>query len=254
MCLINLSFQHHPNYKLIVVANRDEAYARPTAAAHFWRDEPTILAGRDLLQMGSWLGITKQGRFAALTNFRDPSQSFEGSISRGEIVRNYLNEVISPVDFLHVLNEDKDLYDGFNVIVGDSNQLYYYSNIQSEIKEIPAGTHGLSNHLLNTPWPKVEKGKERLEEYCLANEVIEVNKLFDIHADEQIAEDKELPQTGIGLDLERKLSPLFIKTPNYGTRSTTAFMIDNNNHVTFSERTYEKGEFVKDNHFTFTIG
>ncbi|MCZ2259554.1 NRDE family protein [Sporosarcina sp. G11-34] len=251
MCLINFQFHEHPNYKLIVAANRDEFYGRPTAPAHFWEDEPEVLAGRDLLQFGTWLGVTKQGRFAALTNFRDPSQMGTGKVSRGEIVRNYLAGDTSSNTFLESLHGEKNNYTGFNLLVGNPDELFYYSNIQGDIIEVSAGTHGLSNHLLDTPWPKVTKGKHNLKTYVTGQEKVNVDALFTILADEEIAQDTELPQTGVGLDLERKLSPLFIKTPDYGTRSSSVLLVDTNNHFTFVERTYEHGELTKENHFTF---
>lgn len=253
MCLINFSFQNHAHYKLVLVANRDEAYARPTASAHYWEDAPEILAGRDLLQMGTWLGITKQGRFAALTNFRDGINQTNDKVTRGEIVSNFLKEGCTPEFFLHQLNEDKDRYAGFNLIIGDANQLFYYNNIEGKMLEITAGVHGLSNAFLNTSWPKVEAGKSKLETYCLHHETINPDDLFVIHADEAYAKDEVLPQTGVGLELERQLSPLFIKTPTYGTRSTIVLTIGQNNEVNFTERTFEKGVDSKEKHFSFVL-
>ena len=253
MCLINFQFNEHPHYKLIVAANRDEFYNRPTASAHFWEDNPLILAGRDLVQMGTWLGVTKQGRFAALTNFRDPNTETSIKISRGKIVQNYLAGNESPDDFLESLNREKEQYTGFNLIVGNPNELVYYNNIEAEIRDISAGTHGLSNHFLNTPWPKVTKGKAKLREYVLRQKEVQVNALFEILSNDELAPDVDLPETGVGLDLERVLSPLFIKTPKYGTRSATVLLVDNENNVTFVERTYEMGEFKEDNRFTFQL-
>ncbi|MEC5423824.1 NRDE family protein [Virgibacillus sp. C22-A2] len=253
MCLINFHLNNHPNYKLIVAANRDEFYDRPTAPAQFWEDEPEILAGRDLLQKGTWLGITKRGRFAALTNFRDPDQMVTGKASRGEIVKNYLAGNTDPLNFLQSLKNSKDNYTGFNVIVGNTEQLFHYNNIENEITEIPSGTHGLSNHSLNTPWPKVTKGKKRLSEYITDQEVIQTNVLFEIISDAEEAQDWNLPETGVSLDLERKLSPLFIKTPNYGTRSSTVLIVGHDDTVTFVERTYEAGELKKENEFSFHL-
>lgn len=254
MCLINFQLQSHPNYKLIVAANRDECYERPTAQAHFWKDAPEILAGRDLVQKGTWLGITKQGRFAALTNFRDQAQITGDKISRGEIVRKYLEGTETPYDFLKSLKGIHDYYDGFNIIVGNPDQLFYYSNRQDKIIEICKGTHGLSNHLLDTAWPKVQKGKKELGEHVMDKEKIQANDLFEILSDRDKAEDINLPQTGIGLELERQLSPLFIKTPNYGTRSSTVLLVDHNNLLTFVERTYDGEGFVKENSFSFQVG
>lgn len=255
MCLINFHLNEHPNYKLIVVANRDESYARPTAPANFWKDHPDILAGRDLLGMGTWLGVTKQGRFAALTNFRDFNQqpNVDTKITRGEIVKSYLESDLSPQSYLEKIHQHKDHYEGFNVIVGNINQLFYYNNIEMKIKEVHNGTHGLSNHMLNTPWPKVTKSKQKFEEYIMDHRVIGANDLLDIFSDNEFAADDMLPNTGVGLDLERQLSPLFIKTPNYGTRCSTVLFIDHDNYLTLVERTYQNGNFVRDSRHSFRI-
>lgn len=253
-CLVNIHFQEHPIYKLIVAANRDEFYERPTAATDFWKDQPAILAGRDLCQMGTWLGVTKDGRFAALTNYRNPGGE-TGHFSRGDIVRDFLANGENPIDFIQTLAKNKGNYNGYNVVVGDGNQLFHYNNILNEMKEIPSGTHSLSNHTLNTPWPKVTKGKKRLGDYVGSHQgEIQVDSLFDIISDRTIAEDTELPQTGIGLELERALSPLFIRIPSYGTRSSTVLLIDKKDNVTFVERTFYEGEYHSEQRFTFKIG
>lgn len=253
MCLINFHFQAHPKYKLIVAANRDEFYNRPTAPAHFWEDKPHILAGRDLLQMGTWLGIHKNGQFAALTNYRDPSLPTLDKHSRGEVVTSFLESNDSAINFLQNLHEKSDDYSGFNILVGSGDALFYYSNIEKEIKGIPPGTHGLSNHLLNTPWPKVLKGRKALHNYVNENININPEVLFQLLANADPAEDEILPNTGVGLTLERTLSPLFIKSPDYGTRSSSVLLIDHHNAVTFVERTYVNGQFVADQHFEFQI-
>ncbi|WP_163971166.1 NRDE family protein [Oceanobacillus halotolerans] len=253
MCLINLHFQDHPTYKLIVAANRDEFYKRPTAPAHFWEDEPNILAGRDLEHKGTWLGITKSGRFAALTNYRNPKQPIKGKISRGAIVRNYLSGHDAPEDYVKTLHKNKDNYVGFNVIVGTPDQLVYYNNIQQGITTLSPGTHSLSNQFLNTQWPKVVKGKNMLHTYVKNNDQLHADALFEITSDAEEAQDDELPQTGIGIELERKLSPLFIQTPDYGTRSSTVVLVDHHNRVTFIERTFQHGQFEKEASFSFDI-
>jgi len=253
LCLINFQLHDHPNYKLIVAANRDEFYGRPTSPAKIWKDEPEILAGRDLMQMGTWLGITKQGRFAALTNYRHPEHMGAGRFSRGEIVKNYLTEGSSPRDFLESLRDNKEDYTGFNVIVGDPDQLFHYHNVNDEITKITSGTHSLSNDTLNTPWPKVIKGRENLKNYTKNQKEVHSEELFKIVADAEQAPDEHLPETGVGLDFERKLSPMFIQTPDYGTRTSTVLLIDKSNHVTFVERTFEKGELSDENHFSFQI-
>lgn len=251
MCLIIFQFKKHEKYKLIVAANRDEFYGRPAKEAHFWEDEPGILAGRDLLQMGTWLGMTKSGRFSALTNYRDPSLPEIGKVSRGALVRDSLATAFSPEDFLKSVNPES--YTGFNILLGDPDNLYYYSNLHQEIVEIEPGTHGLSNHLLNTPWPKVIKGKKSLESYLDNAKTVDPDALFELLRDSEEADDANLPDSGVGLEFERMLSPMFIKSPEYGTRSATVVLIDYDNNVTFAERTYEKGEFSNQQLFTFTI-
>ena len=254
MCLINFNFQNHSKYKLIVAANRDESYARPTSSAHFWEDEALILAGRDLLKGGTWLGITKNGRFAALTNYRDPSLPIIGRFSRGDIVQQYLTTDVEPHTFIRKLADERSLYDGFNIIVGNGDQLIHYNNILNETNVISPGTHSLSNHTLNTPWTKVVTGKKKLSDYVSTiQNSIDMDSLFDILSDRTIAEDNKLPETGVGLEMERALSPLFIKSPNYGTRSSTIVLIDRENNVTFAERVFVEGALYEEKRFNFKI-
>ncbi|MFD1031284.1 NRDE family protein [Metaplanococcus flavidus] len=251
MCLILFQYRQHHKYKLIVAANRDEFYGRPAAEAHFWVDHPDLLAGRDLQQMGTWLGVTKSGRFAALTNYRDPSLPETGKISRGALVKDYLAVDSLPENFLEAIKPED--YTGFNILLGDLDNLYYYSNIQQEIIKISPGTHGLSNHLLNTPWPKVVKGKKSMESYLNDANEVDPDSLFELLRDSEQAADPHLPVSGVGLEFERILSPIFIKTPEYGTRSATVLLVDYDNNVTFAERTYEKGEFSNQQRFQFSV-
>jgi len=238
---------------LIIAANRDEFYQRPTAPASFWKDHPEILAGRDLLQMGTWFGITKKGRFAALTNYRDPDLEETGEFSRGEIVRSFLVGEQTPKEFLQTLKSDREKYAGYNVLIGNGDELYHYNNILDESNKITAGTHGLSNATLDTPWPKVVRGKQMLQDYVSNNNEIDSNELFRITSNSEQANDEDLPNTGVGIELERILSPLFITSPEYGTRSSTVLLVDKHNNVIFNERTYEKGEFQREKQFTFSI-
>lgn len=253
MCLIHFQLHDHPHYKLIVAANRDEFYGRPTAGAHFWKDSPSVLAGRDLQQMGTWLGITKQGRFAALTNFRQFPEAGKKFISRGMIVRKYLEGKADPKSYFAELHEHYDWYDGFNIIAGGPDTLWYYSNREKKIKEITDGVHSLSNHLLDTPWPKTVRGKQELAAYTEANEIVRPDHLFEIllHAEE--APDEQLPDNGIDRELEKKLSASFIKMPDYGTRAATVLLIDKENHVTFAERTYNQTGYAGEKSFQFQI-
>ncbi|WP_100011296.1 NRDE family protein [Lentibacillus sediminis] len=252
MCLINFHINNHPRYKLIIAANRDEFYQRPTDPAHFWEDHPAILAGRDLLQMGTWLGITKQGQFAALTNFRDPEMQ-DGTYSRGKIITDYLTSSLVPEDFLHNLQRDRKEFAGFNVLLGSPDQLFHYNNVYNEVTELSPGTHGLSNDTMNTPWPKVVKGKKNLRDYVMENECIDPDRLFDIVTDAEEAAENELPDTGVGAELERKLSPLFIQTPEYGTRSSTVLLVDHQDNITFVERTYQQGDYAAEQRFSFQL-
>ncbi|WP_325058503.1 NRDE family protein [Lentibacillus cibarius] len=253
MCLINFHLGNHPDYKLIIAANRDEFYKRPTAPAGFWEDHPQILAGRDLEGMGTWLGVTKNGRIAALTNYRDPNEKRQNKKSRGHIVRNFLASSTPTPDFLEQLRRENKSYAGFNLLAGTPDQLFYYNNIRDDFHPVTAGTHALSNAFLNTPWPKTIKGRSELEHYINNTPSLSPDTLFSMLSDAEEAGDEQLPDTGVGLELERKLSPLFIQTPKYGTRSSTVLLVDKENHVTFVERTYNQGIFANERRFTFQI-
>lgn len=240
MCLIVFAYDCHPDYRLILAANRDEFYRRPTAAAGFWADCPGVLAGRDLEAMGTWLGITESGRFAALTNYRDPAAHKADARSRGELVQAYLCGRLSPGEYLAGVREGGCLYNGFNLLVGDAGSLLYYSNRSGAIETVTAGIHGLSNRLLDTPWPKVERAKAHLAE-CVAASGAAPEPLFTLLADRSAATDNELPDTGVGLAWERLLSPVFIASPDYGSRSSTVLAIDRHGRVDFYERNWPEG-------------
>jgi uncharacterized protein with NRDE domain len=170
MCLILLSLKSHPTYKLIIAANRDEYYDRPTAQATFWEESPELLAGRDLRAGGTWLGITKKGRIAAITNYRDPASIKDHALSRGKLVSNFLLGEKSPVDYLERLDQKADEYNGFSLIVGEKDELYWYSNRGDRPLNLSPGIYGLSNHLLNTPWPQLTAPELQL--YCLLTKTI----------------------------------------------------------------------------------
>ncbi len=237
MCLIIFAYNHHPKYRMVIAANRDEFYERPAKAASFWADKPNILAGRDLKAGGTWLGVNRSGHYAVITNYRDPLSHKEIAPSRGHLVENYLAYKTSPKSYLNQLSADGDKYNGFNLLVGDKHSLYYYSNREKNIYEIPHGVHGLSNSLLNVKWPKVERGRVSLEKILAAREP-DVELLFTMMADREEAADNKLPDTGVGLALERILSPPFVVSPNYGTRLTTVILIDYEGDIRFWERTF----------------
>ncbi|WP_318503527.1 NRDE family protein [Bacillus sp. T3] len=237
MCLILFAYKVHPTFKLVVAANRDEEYTRPTAAVHFWEDYPEILAGRDLKLMGTWMGVTKTGRFAALTNYRNPNENTSGKRTRGELVGDFLKGKQHPEEYLQIVKGNKEDYPGFNIIVGDVNQLFYYSNIENEIRELLPGIYGLSNHLLNTQWPKVSKGMNGLEK-IISEESEEMDeRLLTLLQNIDQPQDEELPNTGVSLEWERILSPLFIKSEGYGTRSSTVLKMTDNKFL-LTEKVY----------------
>ena len=230
----------HPHYRLILAANRDEFYARPTRPAQFWYENRDWLAGKDLVKGGTWLGINRRGDWAALTNYRDLKEleHHEGR-SRGRLVNDYLESSASPLDFLSGLNTEDDQYRGYNLLVGSDNAVGYLSNRGVPLKILPPGYYALSNHLLDTPWPKVQSSKAEFVknmETGLLNEAA----LFDILADTTLAPDEQLPDTGFGLEWERTLSARFIQSDEYGTRLSTLLLIDRQGWVTFVERTFDR--------------
>jgi uncharacterized protein with NRDE domain len=236
MCLVLLAWQAHPDYPLVVAANRDEFFSRRTAAADFWGDAPDVLAGRDLEAGGTWLGITRSGRFAALTNYRDPSRQRKGAPSRGELVSRFLTGGQAPRAYLHELESDADRYNGFNLVFGDLEGLWCFSNCgEGELALVP-GVYGLSNHLLDTPWPKVARGKSALSAALKA--LPDEAPLFGLLRDDSIAPDASLPRTGVSLEWERLLSAAFVRSPQYGTRSATVLLRDHYGAVRFIEQSF----------------
>ena len=237
MCLVFFANQHHPQYRLIVAANRDEYFSRPSAPAQYWSDHPQVLAGRDLKEFGTWMGITIDGRFAALTNYRDPRRHSASALSRGHLTGGFLCGKQSPTDYLIAVANQAQQYNGFNLIVGDKQSLWYFSNVQEQLLKIPPGIHGLSNHLLDTPWPKLEQGRQQLAQ-CLNQTDVKISNLWDILTSCQKPDDDKLPQTGVGLEWERTLSSAFVRSPEYGTRSSTILLVGYNDSVKFIERIY----------------
>jgi uncharacterized protein with NRDE domain len=240
MCTILFSWKTTADYKLVLAANRDEFHERGTLAAQWWDDHPDILAGRDLKAGGTWMGINKNGRFAAITNYRKfPLETYE--TSRGDLVKDYLTSREHPSRFMNFLHEKGQLYDGFNLIFGNVDELFYFSN-RGPSMPLEASIYGLSNHLLDTPWPKVSKGKDLFSQK-LNGDKFDREDLFSILVNKEVADDQYLPDTGVGIEKERLLSSIFIESPQYGTRLSTFLSIDNNGKVDFHERSYvPKGE------------
>lgn len=237
MCLILLSYKQNPNYPFILAANRDEFYDRPSAPVAVWEDHPDVLGGRDLKEGGTWLGITRKGRIAALTNYRDPLNVKPDAPSRGWLVSDFLTGKMDDTTYVTSLKKKGEKYNGFNMILGRWPRLFYYSNKDGAM-ELEPGIYGLSNHLLNTPWPKVERGKKKFAALLKSNEKPSADAIFEMLADAFRPDDSQLPDTGIGLEWERILSSMFITCPVYGTRSSSVIVIDRAGHVTFTERAF----------------
>lgn len=197
MCLILFGFNIHQDYKLILIGNRDEFYDRPTAAAAFWDKAPHLLAGKDLLAGGTWFGITKSGRLAGISNYRDPKSLKKDAPSRGRLISRFLLSDDSP-PYLEGVIKDESRYNGFNLIIGDREELFWYSNMGKGMRKLSPGIYGLSNHLLDTPWSKVVKGKSELTRLISETVTPEPEEFFNMLSDRSPAVDSDLPDTGVG--------------------------------------------------------
>lgn len=238
MCLILFAWDEHPEYRLVLAANRDEFYDRPSARICFWEDAPDVLAGRDLQAGGTWLGVNRAGRFTALTNFRDPQSVRTDAPSRGMITLDYLRGEQGPLGYLKTLQAQPQRYNGFNLLTGNHAGMFHYSNISGEIAWLKQGVYGLSNALLDTPWPKVQKGKAALAK-MIARANWSAKDLFDLLHDEEPAPDDQLPSTGVPFKWEKALSSLFIRTENYGTVCSSVLLIRRDHQVQLHERRYD---------------
>ena len=253
MCLLVFAFRAHPEYPLIFAGNRDEFHGRPTAPAGFWNDHSDLLAGKDLQAGGTWLGITTGGRFATVTNFREPDTRPEGMRSRGELVVNHLTRPESPVQFLDDLRPHAMHFSGFNLILGHRDGFYYFSNRNGEPRTLKPGIYGLSNGLLDTPWPKVRRAKELFEE-VLRRRDVEPDDLLGVLHDDVRPHDALLPHTGVGAEWERVLSSIFISGALYGTRASTVVTIHESGEIRFVERSFgPEGMEIGTRHFNFSI-
>ena len=216
MCLIVFAWRPGHDVPLLLAANRDEFYARPSLPLGHWEDEPGVYAGRDLQAGGTWLGLGPDGRFAALTNIRDPRQTI-GPRSRGELPARYLTSTLTPAEFLAQLAPQASEFSGFNLLLGNDQELWHYNPRSGAPRPLPAGVYGVSNADLDSPWPKLLRARHGLQQALSADD----EALFALLADPQRAADSELPETGVGLEIERLLSSVFIASPGYGTRAST---------------------------------
>lgn len=234
MCLLVLARHRHPDYPLVVVANRDEYHAREAERAHWWSGRPSMLAGRDCRAGGAWMGVDTRGRWAAVTNYRDGNYE-PAPRSRGDLVTGFLKGAMEPREYLESVSERADEYAGFSLLAGDARRLYCYSNRSRNISAVGDGIHTLSNHLLDTPWPKSDRAHLKLE-LLLHKSSLEIEELMAVLGDSEPFADHQLPVTGVGLEMERVLSPPFIKGGDYGTRCTSVLLISRSGEAVFAEQ------------------
>lgn len=238
MCLILIAWQAHPDYPLVVAANRDEFFSRPSARAEFWREAPHVLAGRDLEAGGTWLGATRTQRFAALTNYREGGRVLTDARSRGALVADFLTGSVAPAEYLAQVAANAADYNGFNLFVGDGRRLAYFSNRNDgQPHWLTPGIYGLSNHLLDTPWPKLASARSTFAD-ALAS-LPERAPFFGLLADREIVPDTHLPETGVALEWERILSAIFVTSEGYGTRASTLLIRQRDGPTTLIERSFD---------------
>lgn len=252
MCLLVLAWKSHPDYRLIFAGNRDEFHARPTSAAGWWDDTPQVLAGRDLQAGGTWLGLTRAGRFAVVTNFREPAPPPADVSSRGQLVADFLASTARPAGFLRELARIGDRFAGFSLLFGTQDELFYYSNRGDSHGPLEPGVYGLSNHLLDTPWPKVVRAKQAFNTVLKTGP--DPERLCDMLLDRTPAAANELPDTGIGPELEHLLSSPCVISERYGTRAATIILIGNDNNAQFIEHSLDSaGAISGSREFNFKL-
>ena len=243
MCLNAMAFQCSKKFPFVMIHNRDEFREREFEPSHFWPESPWVLGGKDRKSHGMWIGVTQQGQFAALLNFRDPALVLPNATSRGFIVKNFLAGQFKEAEFVTQISPLLSELKPFNLLFGTFQAPYYFSSRSQRFQKLNPGYYGLSNALLDTPWPKVESAKKRLEEVLKADlsETSETLKaLFSILEDTTPAEPALLPSTGLSPQMEYELSPIFVNTPTYGTVTSTVILADAHGHVYYSEKVYRK--------------
>jgi uncharacterized protein with NRDE domain len=252
MCLILLAWRVHPRFPCVLAANRDEFHDRATAAAEWWPGEAGILAGRDLHAGGTWLGVTRCGRFAALTNFRDGGMRRADAPSRGTLVSELLESKRSVPESLRYLQDIGAEYNPFNILFSDGERLGIYESALGQGRELGYGVFGLSNHLLDTPWPKVQNAKTALT--AALADPSDADAILHLLRDDRRARDADLPQTGATLEWERLLSSAFVRAEDYGTRCSTLFRVDERGAAVFCEWSWDcMGETSGTRRFEFAV-
>lgn len=240
MCLLVIAWKTHPRYRLVLAGNRDEFHDRPAAPLGWWQDDARILGGRDLKAGGTWLGVARSGRFGVVTNYRDLQAPIEGAPSRGHLIPRFLTGATSPKEFLDDLRGAALRYSGFNILLGGPRALYYFSNRGPAAPQVLApGIYGLSNHLLDTPWPKLARTRTRFAS-VLEQPDFSAEDLFGVLADREPATAAEgLPSTGLPQDWERVVSAPFIVNERYGTRCSSVLLVERNGRTILHERRFD---------------
>ncbi|WP_439107705.1 NRDE family protein [Congregibacter sp.] len=247
MCLIVFAWQQHPNTPLLVAANRDEFHERPASAAAYWDDTPQVLAGRDLQAGGTWLGVSRSGRFAAITNIRDPgARGRSAPRSRGELTKNFLAGTQAPGEYLAAIAKNIADYEGFNLLLGDAQSLWYLHGSISEASQpqlLSPGIYGLSNAALDVPWPKVQRARRQMAKIVADSQAPDHEQLRACLNDRRLADEQELREQNLSGDMARQLSAQFIVTELYGTRCCTTLRQHQNGLLEFQEQRFDaRGE------------
>lgn|SRR5690554_1509019 len=237
MCIVLFAWQTHADYPLVVAANRDEFHHRPAEPAR-WRGD--LLCGLDLVAGGTWLGVSREGRFAAVTNYREPiADRTPGNRSRGMLPLGFLESELAPMDYLQGLVGEQQEYGGFNLLVSDGRELAWMSNRGVAPQRVEPGVHALSNGQLDTDWPKTRRGRALLEQALESKP--DPARLLALLEDDQIPDDDQLPNTGVGLEMERLVAPIFIQSAAYGTRASTAVLLGRDGRLQFAEQRWQPG-------------
>jgi uncharacterized protein with NRDE domain len=237
MCLVVMAIGRHPDYPLILAANRDEFYARPAEGAHWWPDKPQVFGGRDLQAGGTWLAISRNGRFATVTNFQDVKPPSPDCLTRGALVTDFLDGELSPSDYLATIEQNR--YAGFNLLVGTCDEVAYLSNRGNESRMLDAGLYGLSNALLDGPWHKVERTRDRLETLLEADDISETS-LLQLMGDRELAPPDRVVRGHLDFERAHAISAPFIVTSDYGTRCTSVILADRKGGWRFLERRFDR--------------
>ncbi len=254
MCLIVFAHQAEPSYPLVMAANRDEFFSRPTQHATLWESScrhKAILAGKDLVSGGTWLGITRNGRFSAVTNIKNPSESEQKPRSRGELTINFLQSDISVDEYTSNLAGQFDQFEGFNLLLGDGHNMFYINNFERVVTKLEPGFYGLSNGRLNSDWPKVNRVRNGLQQLLKKEKPISTDQLIAMMNDRELSPDTNLPDTGQTTELEKVISSAFIMNTGhgYGTLCSTAIIKEANGNTHFNEQNYDVAGIAVDSHY-----